>query len=73
MRTYADALNSMNADLKEATTEVKKLENSFVDTSDIIHYLNTFNKEEQIKERYFSFLSNCVRQNIDLNKVFSNE
>lgn len=72
MRTYADALNSMNVDLKEATTEVKKLENSFVDTSDLIHYLNAYNYERQIKEKYFSFFTYCLRQNIELNKEFSN-
>jgi hypothetical protein len=69
--TYADILNSMNRDLKEATAEVKKLENNFVDTSDIIHYLNTHHKEEQFKEIYFSFFTYCLRQNFDLNKEFS--
>lgn len=71
MITYADVLNSMNAELKDATAEVKKLENNFVNTLDIIYYLNTHNKEEEIKEGYFSFFSYCVRQNIDLNKEFS--
>lgn len=71
MRTYADALNSMNADLKEATAKVKKLENNLFDTSDIIQYLNSYNNQEQIKEIYFSFLSYCVRQNFDLDKEIS--
>lgn len=38
----------MNYDLKDTTDEVNKLENNFVDTS-IIHYLNNYNKEEEIK------------------------
>ena len=71
MKTYADILNTMNADLKAVTAEVKKLENNFVDTTEIIHYLKTYNEEELIKEGYFSFFSYCVRQNIDLNKEFS--
>ena len=69
--TYADVLNNMNAELKEATAEVNKLENNFVNTLDIIHYLNTHNKEEQVKEKYFSFFTYCLRKNIDLNKEFS--
>lgn len=71
MRTYADILNTMNAELKEATAEVKKLENNFVNASDIIHYINTHHKEERIKETYFSFFTYCLRQNIDLNKEYS--
>ena len=45
----------MNADLKEATTEVKTLENNLFDENDIIKYLNAYNYEQQIKENYFSF------------------
>ena len=71
MRTYADILNSMNRDLKEATAEVKKLENNLFDTNDIIKYLNTYNRQEQFKEIYFSFFTYCLRQNFDLNKEFS--
>lgn len=66
MRTYADALNEMNADLKEATADVMKLENNFADASEIIHYLNTYNQQEKIKEIYFSFFSYCLQQNLDL-------
>lgn len=68
MRTYAEALNEMNADLKEATAEVKKLENNLFDENDIVKYLNTYNYEQQIKEIYFSFFSYCLRQNFDLDK-----
>ena len=71
MRTYADILNSMNRDLKEATAEVKKLENNLFDTNDIIKYLNTYNRQEQFKEIYFIFFTYCLRQNFDLNKEFS--
>jgi hypothetical protein len=71
LRTYADVLNSMNAELKEATADVKKLKNNFVDTSDIIQYLNVYNNQEQIKEVYFNFFSYCVRQNFDLDKEIS--
>lgn len=71
MKTYADILNSMNAELKQATAEVNKLENNLFDASDIIQYLNTHHKEERIKETYFSFFTYCLRQNIDLNKEYS--
>lgn len=71
MKTYADILNSMNRDLKEATAEVKKLENNLFDTNDIIKYLNIYNRQEQFKEIYFSFFTYCLRQNFDLNKEFS--
>lgn len=71
MKTYADILNTMNAEFNKAFDEVNKLENNFIDTSDIIHYLNTHYKLEQIKEKYFSFFTFCLRQNIDLNKEFS--
>jgi len=70
MKTYADILNSMNSDLKEVTIEVKKLESNLFNTSDIVHYLNTSNKQEQIKAIYFSFFSYCLRQNFDLNTEF---
>jgi len=70
MKTYADILNSMNSDLKEATAEVEKFENNFSDTPEIINYLNACNKEEQIKEIYFSFFSYCIKQNFDLNSNF---
>jgi len=71
MRTYADILNTMNAELQQATAEVKKLENNFVNTPDIIHYLNTHNKEEQIKEKYFSFFTYCLRNNININREYT--
>jgi hypothetical protein len=71
MRTYANVLNNMNAELKEATAEVKKLENNFSEASNIINYLNAYNVEQQIKEIYFSFFSYCLRQNFDLDKEFS--
>ena len=66
--TYSEILNTMNAELKEATAEAKKLENNFSDTSDIINYLNAYNNEQQIKEIYFGFFSYCLRQNFDLDK-----
>lgn len=70
MKTYADILNSMNRDLKEATAEVNKLENNFSNSPEIIHYLNAYNKQEHIKEIYFSFFTYCLRQNFDINKEF---
>jgi uncharacterized protein (DUF1015 family) len=71
MRTYAEALNEMNTDLKEATAKVKKLENNLIDANDIIKYLYAYNYEQQIKEIYFSFFSFCLRQNFDLDKEIS--
>lgn len=71
MRTYAEALNEMNADLKEATAEVKKLENNLFDENDIVKYLNAYNYEQQIKEIYHSFFCFCLRQNFDLDKEIS--
>lgn len=66
--TYTDILNTMNKELKEATAEVKKLENNYSNTSDIINYLNAHNNEQQIKEIYFGLFSYCLRQNFDLDK-----
>lgn len=70
MKTYPDVLNSMNADLKEV--EVDNLENNFINTSDIIHYINAYHKKERVKDKYFTFLTYCLQQNIDLDKESSN-
>lgn len=70
MKTYANILDNMNAKVKQLEQVVQKLENSFTNTEDIIHYLMAYNEHIEVRELYHNFFAYCVRNNFDLDSEF---
>ena len=71
MKTYANILDNMNAKVKELAENVKRLENNFYSTEDIIKYLIAYNEHCEVRELYHNFFAYCVRNNFDLDSEFN--
>jgi hypothetical protein len=70
MKTYANILDNMNAQVKKLEKGVQKLENNYFDTEDIIRYLVAYNEHFEVREIYHNFFAYCVRNNFDLDSEF---
>lgn len=72
MKTYAQILNEMNSTVNTLAEDVKKLENNFNTTEDIIRYLIAYNEHKEVRELYHNFFAYCVRNNFTLDSTFKN-
>jgi hypothetical protein len=70
MKTYANILDNMSAQVKKLEKDVQKLENNFFDTEDVIRYLVAYNEHIEVRDIYHNFFAYCVRNNFDLDSMF---